>query len=187
MQGEGQCSMCCGLRCCLKLHAKRNPLPLEGRAIAYGVHHGGTESTEKRVRRAKRAILRFSVLSVPPWSIFPIGVSAAYAIALPLRGQTQADWRGFEPAATPHPSLPLKGGGEYAGRAARDSAQKLGADDVWRRSVISSPVTAEVPADEALQVPGLRAAPLFREHALRALRAPSRLSPGDAHAHGAGA
>src|SRR5580658_5914324 len=35
------------------------PLPLRGRAIAYGVHHGGTEDTEKRgsAREARHPLL----------------------------------------------------------------------------------------------------------------------------------
>ena len=40
-----------------------------GQAIAYEVHHGGTEDTENSGWRAKRAILRFSVPSVVNLSI----------------------------------------------------------------------------------------------------------------------
>ena len=50
--------------------------------MGVGVHHGDTEGTEKkRFGRAKRAILRFSVTSVPPWSVFSTG-AAPHAIAL---------------------------------------------------------------------------------------------------------
>jgi hypothetical protein len=39
------------------------------RVLGQGIHHGDTEGTEKRisVRRAMRAILPCSVISVPPW------------------------------------------------------------------------------------------------------------------------
>jgi hypothetical protein len=36
----------------------------KARGIAFGIHHGGTEDTEKRFERAKRASVFFSVLSV---------------------------------------------------------------------------------------------------------------------------
>src|SRR5580658_6964220 len=49
---------------------------------------------------ARSAILRFSVLSVPPWSIFPISVSAAYTIALRGRGRAPRRRTGI-------PELPL--------------------------------------------------------------------------------